>query len=204
MQYGYGRVSTIAQDTALQVDAFKRAGVDRVVTEKWSSIGARPRLRQLLVDLEPGDTVTVYKLDRLGRSLQDLLVILDKIHQAGAAFRSLTEPVDTTTPGGKLMYSVLGAVAEFERSLIRERSIAGQVAALRRGVRIGRPKRLTDEQEWEVIEACFAGESQRSIAARFGVTQDVVKMAWFRVVYPEHPRLAGRRPVLGPLLARGK
>lgn len=200
MHYGYGRVSTVLQDTALQEDAFKRAGVQKIILEKWSSVGARPQLMALLARLQPGDTVVVYKLDRLGRSLQDLLGMLDRIGQAGATFRSLTEPIDTTTPAGKLMYSILGAVAEFERSLIRERAVAGQVAAIRRGARIGRPKRLTDDQELEVIEAVMRGESQRSVAVRFGVTQDVVKMAWFRLVYPEHPRLRGNRPVLGPLL----
>ena len=112
MDYGYGRVSTLAQDTALQEDAFRRAGVDVVVTEKWSSIGARPALRRLLEGLQPGDRITVYKLDRMGRSLQDLLAILDRIHRAGAEFRSITEPIDTGNPAGKLMYSILGAVAD--------------------------------------------------------------------------------------------
>lgn len=144
MQYGYGRVSTNAQDMALQEDAFKRAGVQRVITEKWSSVGARPQLMTLLSKLQSGDCVTVYKLDRLGRSLQDLLSILDKIHRVGASFRSITEPVDTRTPAGKLMYSVLGAVAEFERSIIKERAVAGQVAAWRRGKRWGgQPPALT-------------------------------------------------------------
>lgn len=191
------------QDTALQEDAFRRAGVKRIITEKWSSVGARPKLVALIASLRPGDEVVVYKLDRLGRSLQDLLGMLDRVHAAGAVFRSLTEPVDTRTPAGKLMYSILGAVAEFERSIINERSLAGQVAAIQRGVRIGRPKRLCEKREWEVIEAVLDGEPQRRVAERFGVSQDVVKMAYFRVVCPEHPRLRGNgMHVLGPLLRR--
>jgi DNA invertase Pin-like site-specific DNA recombinase len=138
MQYGYGRVSSLLQDTALQEDAFRRAGVRKVVTEKWSGVGARPELKALLARLQPGDVLVVWKLDRMGRGLQDLLGILSRVMEAGAGFRSLTEPIDITTPAGKLMYSILGAVAEFERSMIRERSIAGQVAAYRRGVHLGR------------------------------------------------------------------
>lgn len=203
MKYGYGRVSTVLQDTALQEDAFRRAGVQQVITEKWSSVGARPALQSLLARLAPGDEVVVYKLDRLGRSLQDLLAILDAINAAGAGFRSMTEPIDTTTPAGRLMFSILGAVAEFERSLIRERTVAGQVAAIRRGARIGRPKVLDDDREWEVVEALLNGERQRVVARRYGVSQDVVKMAWFRLVFPEHPRLRGNgMRVLGPHLAR--
>lgn len=143
MRYGYGRVSGNRQDTALQLDAFRHAGIRKPVTEKWSSIGARPKLRELLAKLQAGDEIVVWKLDRLGRSLQDLLEILDGIQRKGAMFRSLTEPIDTRTAAGKLMYSVLGAVAEFERAMIRERSIAGQVAAIKRGIVVGgRPKKL--------------------------------------------------------------
>jgi DNA invertase Pin-like site-specific DNA recombinase len=156
---------------------------------------------RLLQQLRAGDVVVVYKLDRMGRSLQDLLSMLERIHAVGAGFRSLTEPIDTSTAAGKLMYSILGAVAEFERSLIRERSLAGQIAAVRRGVLIGRPKSLSDDDEFDVVDALMGGETQRVVAARFGVTQDVVKMAWFRAVWPEHPRLRGNgMRVLGPLL----
>lgn len=149
MLYGYGRVSTSLQDTALQEDALRRAGVDRLVTEKWSGVGARPQLMALLSILRPGDTVIVYKLDRLGRSLQDLLSILEGIDRVGAKFRSLTEPIDTTTAAGRFMFSILGAAAEFERSLIRERSIAGQLAARERGKHCGRPRSSTPE-----VDAC--------------------------------------------------
>lgn len=201
MQYGYGRVSTNAQDTALQEDAFLRAGVHNVITEKWSSVGARPALQRLLVRLQPGDTVTVYKLDRLGRSLIDLLAILDTIHQAGAGFRSLTETIDTTTPAGRLMYSILGAVAEFERSIIRQRSIAGQVAAVQRGVRIGRPRVLSEDQELEALILWESGCWKKADLCRlYNVHDSVIRRVIYASERPDHPFVAQKRPVIGPLL----
>lgn len=198
MRYGYGRVSTVLQDTALQEDAFKRAGVDLVVTEKWSSVGARPALHRLLARLRPGDEVVVYKLDRLGRSLQDLLAILERINQAGASFRSMTEPIDTGSPAGRLMFSILGAVAEFERSLIRERAIAGQVAALRRGVRWGgRRPQLNDVEKAEVRELVkLHGFSQDIVADAYGVSRSTIS----RIVSPHTPPPRVRMPVLSQYL----
>lgn len=178
MQIGYGRVSTNAQDTALQEDAFKRARIRNVITEKWSSVGARPQLAALLARLKAGDEVVVYRLDRMGRSLQDLLGILDRIHAAGANFRSLTEPIDTRSPAGKLMYSILGAVAEFERSIIRERSIAGQVAAIKRGVVIGgRPKLLRDRQVSQAKAMRKGGATWYEIGERLGVSHTTARRA---------------------------
>lgn len=178
MQYAYGRVSTNAQDTALQEDAFRRAGLRKVVTEKWSSVGARPQLAALLARLRPGDQVVVYKLDRLGRSLQDLLSILDHIHSVGASFRSLTEPVDTQTPAGKLMYSILGAVAEFERSIIRERSIAGQVAAIKRGVVVGGREKLLDRRASAIAKRMRkSGQTWYAIGDHFGVSHTTARRA---------------------------
>ena len=151
MRYGYGRVSSIAQDTALQLDAFDAAGVADVVTEKWSSVGTRPKLMKLLSELGPGDEFVVWKLDRVGRSLLDLLSIHDRIMATGASLQSITEHIDTRTPAGKLMFSVLGAFAEFERSIIRERAIAGQVAAYKRGVRWGGGTRTLSRHDHEEI-----------------------------------------------------
>lgn len=205
MQYGYGRVSTIAQDTALQEDAFRRAGVRHVITEKWSSVGTRPALAELLAKLKPGDTVVVYKLDRLGRSLQDLLAILDKIGAAGATFKSLTEPIDTTTPAGKLMYSILGAVAEFEKSLIRQRSIAGQVAAVHRGARIGRPRSLSPDQEREVFKMWRSNRwSKAALSRQYNVHTDAITRAIAQFEQPSHRLCQKKRPVLGPLLGSVK
>jgi len=140
---GYARVSTQQQDTALQREAFKRAGVKKVVEEKRSGGAARPLLEAMLGKLKPGDVVVVYKIDRLARSLVDLLRILQRITQAGATFRSLTEPLETETPVGRMMIQLLGAVAEFERAVIRERCEAGRLAARERGVRFGRPPLLS-------------------------------------------------------------
>lgn len=200
---GYARVSTDDQVTRLQRDALKRAGASIIFEEKASAASRRPQLERALAYVTAGDVLVVWKLDRLARSLRDLLNMLERLHAARVGLRSLTEPIDTSTPAGVLMIQVLGAVAQFERSLIRERTIAGQVAAINRGARVGRPKKLTDAQEWEVCEALLEGATQRAVAERFGVSQDVVKMAWFRLVRPEHPRLAGNgRRVLAQYLRK--
>jgi DNA invertase Pin-like site-specific DNA recombinase len=140
--YGYARVSTSEQETTMQIDALNRAGVQEIYQEKTSSIGARIQLRVLMTVLKKDDLLIVYKLDRLARSLKDLLSILEQIEHTGCGFRSLTEPIDTVSPAGRLMLNILGSVAEFERSLIRERSIAGQLAAIKNGRWPGRPKVL--------------------------------------------------------------
>jgi DNA invertase Pin-like site-specific DNA recombinase len=142
MQIGYARVSTVQQDTALQLAAFVQAGVVEVIEEKRSGAAARPLLDALLARLAPGDELVVYKIDRLARSLVDLLRILAKIDAAGATFRSLTEPIETRTPVGRMVLQLLGVIAEFERALIRERCEAGRVEARKRGVRFGSPPRI--------------------------------------------------------------
>lgn len=147
MLVGYARVSTNLQETHLQLDALKAAGVARVYAEKSSSVGKRPQLRAALQSLCAGDVLTVYKLDRVARSLKDLLDILEAVHLAGAKFRSLTEPIDTSSPVGEFIVQVLGAVGQFERSLIRERAIAGQVAAYRRGKRWGGQARVVSDAD---------------------------------------------------------
>lgn len=190
MKYGYGRVSTLAQDTALQEDAFKRTGVEHIVLEKWSSVGARPKLMALLSQLRAGDVLIVYKLDRLGRSLQDLLSILDRINGVGAAFRSLTEPIDTGTAAGKFMFSILGAAAEFERSLIRERSIAGQRAARARGKVCGRPRSSTPEVEASVLRLWESGQyTLKTLGMVFDLHESTVKRIVYRVHRPQSSSL---------------
>jgi len=198
--FGYARVSTSDQETTLQIDALMRAGVDKIYQEKTSSVGQRPELRKLLPQLKTGDLLIVYKLDRLARSLKDLLSILEQIEKAGCGFKSLTEPIDTVSPAGKLMLNILGSVAEFERSLIRERSIAGQVAAIKQGRWPGRPRKLTPEQELECFELWAVGSTKAALTRRYGVSYDVVKMVINRMTCPEHPRVYGNRPVLGSLL----
>lgn len=166
MRYGYARVSTLQQDTALQRAAFKRSGVREVIEEKRSAGGSLPLRDAMLAKLGPGDVVVVYKMDRLARSLVDLLRVLERIAAAGASFLSLTEPIDTSSLVGVLMLQLLGAVAQFERGLIRERCAAGRATAKARGVRFGRPPKLKLS---DVRAAVEAGESQASIARRMGV-----------------------------------
>lgn len=157
MLYGYARVSTAEQNTAVQFDAFLKAGVSNVVEEKRSAIRHRPVLEGLLQRLAPGDTLVVYKMDRLARSLVHLLSVLALLEERGAGFRSLTEPVETETPAGRLFLQMLGSFAEFERALIRDRCLAGQIAARARGQRWGRPRVLAPDDERHVVEMYASG-----------------------------------------------
>ena len=176
---GYARVSTVEQHTALQLDALHKAGCETIFQEKQSAVKARPELDRCLSSLKAGDILIVYKLDRLARSLKHLLYVLERLEHVGAGLRSITEPVDTSTPMGKLIIQVLGAVAEFERTLIRERSIAGQVAAIRRGVKVGsRPKKLTDDQVEEIKRLYAAGgHTLASIGAVYGCSHTTIRRA---------------------------
>ena len=172
---GYARVSTKDQETHLQLDALAKAGVLEVRQEKGSSVGPRHELQRLLGQLQQGDVLVVYKMDRIARSLKDLLAILDRLKLSGASIRSLTEPLDTTNPIGMFMVQVLGAVAQLERSIIRERTVAGQVAAIKRGVTFGRPKLLSLEQELAVLSMVDGGATQSATARHFKVSLIVVR-----------------------------
>lgn len=185
MIYGYARVSTTEQETTLQLDALNRAGVHQIVQEKTSSVGKRPELRRLLAMLTKNDQLIVYKLDRLARSLKDLLNIIEQLEKIGCGFRSLTEPIDTVSPAGKLMLNILGSVAEFERSLIRQRSMAGQEAARKRGVHCGRPRTLPPESE-TLVSAMYASGSHtlHGLGAVFDVHPSVIKRIVYRVTKP--------------------
>jgi DNA invertase Pin-like site-specific DNA recombinase len=144
---GYARVSTHDQDPALQHDALTTAGCQQIFVDKASGkLESRPALDDLLEQARPGDTVVVWRLDRLGRSLRHLLETVSQLEQRGIAFVSLTENIDTTTPGGRLIFHVFGALAEFERDLIRERTRAGLAAARARGRTGGRPTVWTEDK----------------------------------------------------------
>lgn len=152
MVIGYARVSTNLQETHLQLDALESAGAGKIYQEKARSVGERPQLRLALSEMRAGDLLLVWKLDRIARSLRDLLEILELLQAKRCGFRSLTEPIDTSSPVGMFIVQILGAVGQFERSLIRERAIAGQVAALRRGVRWGgQPRALSEDDAEEVF-----------------------------------------------------
>ncbi len=197
MLVGYARVSTREQETRLQLDALKAAGVKRIFEEKASGAAQdRPVLRECLASLRKGDVLVVWKVDRVARSLKHLLALLDQLDAAGARIKSLNEPLDTSTPLGMYLIQSLGSIAQLERSMIRERVIAGQVAAISRGQRHGRPRTLTDEQQDEVRKLAAQGWKQAEIARQLQVTRAVVD----RVMNPWRPRYAPHRPVLGPLL----
>src|SRR6266480_7676913 len=147
MLIGYVRVSKQDQHEALQIDALKEAGCKKWFLDKITgAVAQRQGLDEALNFLREGDTLVVWKLDRLGRSLQHLIETITALEQRGIGFKSLTEHIDTTTPGGKLIFHIFGALAEFERDLIRERTQAGLAAARARGRRGGRPKRLSLKQ----------------------------------------------------------
>lgn len=181
---GYARVSTVDQETKLQRDALKRAGVHVVYEEKGSGVSRRPVLQRAIASLRPGDTLVVWKLDRVARSLQDLLYVLERVEGVGAGIRSLTEPIDTGSAAGMLMVQVLGAVAQFERAIIRERSMAGQRAARERGVTVGRPRSSTARQDARVLRLWDRGETLAGIAAAVGLHVSTVKRIVYRVHRP--------------------
>ena len=144
---GYARVSTLEQNADLQADALTAAGCWRVFTDHVSGAKAeRPELDRVLEQLRDGDTPVVWRLDRLGRSLRHLIDVVADLSARGAGFRSVTESIDTTTSGGRPIFHVFGALAEFERDLIRERTLAGLQAARRRGRAGGRPALMTKDK----------------------------------------------------------
>lgn len=145
MVFGYARVSTPDQQLHLQTDALQAYGCDEVAQEKVSSVRERPALQHLLTRLRSGDTLVVWKLDRLGRSLKDLVTLVSSFQQQGIHFVSLQDHLDTTTAQGRLMFNLFASLAEFERDLIRERTKAGLTAARARGRQGGRPKGLSKE-----------------------------------------------------------
>ena len=146
MLVGYARVSTQDQKPELQLDALKAAGCEKVFVEKASGAQReRPELKAALDYMRDGDTLVVCKLDRLARSMKQLIETVEGLEEVGVGFRSLTEAIDTTTAGGKLVFHVFGALAEFERSIIRERTRAGLDAARARGRKGGRPAKLKED-----------------------------------------------------------
>jgi DNA invertase Pin-like site-specific DNA recombinase len=171
MRIGYARVSTLDQTLALQRDALKGAGCDKVFTDQGVSGTAttRPGLNRALKALRAGDTLVVWKLDRLGRSLSHLVQVIAGLGERGVNFCSLSDPIDTESAGGRLVLHMMGALAEFERSLIVERTRAGLLAAKRRGQKLGRKPILTLAQVKHARHLIEGGESPRTVAASFRV-----------------------------------
>jgi len=171
--YGYARVSTGDQSLDGQIEALKAAGATVIHSEKISGVKAdRPKLAKLMKALRPGDTMIVSKLDRLGRSTRELLDLLHRLDETGAAFKSVGDPLfDTTTPQGRLMSHMLAVIAEFERDLIRERTSEGRRRAMAAGVRFGPKFKLTAYQRAEALKRRAAGEETlTSIGQSYGVS----------------------------------
>jgi len=169
---GYARVSTDGQSLQSQTEALHQAGASRVYSEKISGAYAdRPQLAKAIAALADGDCLVVCKLDRLARSTRDLLNTLDAIGKIGASFKSLNDPwADTTTPHGRLMLTVLGGLAEFERHLILSRTAEGRTRAQANGIKFGRKPSLTPYQRAEALRRRAAGETLVEIARSFNVS----------------------------------
>ena len=175
MLIGYARVSTLDQNLDLQIDALTKAGCHRLFDEKMSGSRAeRPGLAKALEMLREGDTLVVWKLDRLGRSLPHLLAIVTDLKARGIAFRSLTEQMDTNTPHGELLFSLFGALAQYERALTRERVMAGLAAAKRRGRQGGRPPMIGTETLERITAALDGGASKASVCRTFKVPRSTL------------------------------
>lgn len=173
MKIGYGRVSTLEQSLDTQIDALTAAGCENVYLEKASGKNTdRPELQKCLEFLRPDDTLVIFKLDRLGRSIRDLIDIAAKLQQRGIHLQSITEGIDTTTPAGKLVFHFLAALAEFERDLIRERTMKGLAAARARGRKGGRKPKLSAVQKQAVI--AMAGKRENTVSEiieAFGISE---------------------------------
>ncbi|WP_457572829.1 recombinase family protein [Desulfolithobacter sp.] len=173
MRIGYARVSTQDQNEQLQADALERAGCEKIYIDHASGSKAdRPELAKALEQLRPGDTLVVWRLDRLGRSLKHLIEVVEDLQEKSVAFCSLTEGMDTSTPGGKMIFHIFGALGEFERDLIRERTNAGLQAARARGRVGGRKNKLTPAQVKTLLSMYESKQyTTRQIRETFGISQ---------------------------------
>jgi DNA invertase Pin-like site-specific DNA recombinase len=181
MKIGYCRVSTKEQNPDLQLRALKKAGCKTIYTDRESgTIRKRTYLERCLKELKAGDVLVVWKLDRLGRSLRDLIALLDDLKARGVAFRSLTEAIDTATPTGRAMWQMVGILAELEKSLLQERTQAGRAAARARGVKMGRKPRLSVQQVAHARKLREQGESTIAVAQLLKVSRRTVERALAR------------------------
>jgi DNA invertase Pin-like site-specific DNA recombinase len=176
MKIGYARVSTLDQNLDLQLKALKKAGCQKVFREKASgATRQRPEFQRMLDQTRSGDTIVVWKLDRLARSTRDLLNTMETLGETGAKFQSISEPwVNTTTHAGKMIMTVFAGIAEFERDLIRERTGAGREAAKQRGVRFGRPRKLNPDQLQVASRLVAEGKAVRDVARTFNVHEATI------------------------------
>lgn len=184
MKVGYARVSTDDQNLALQLDALRHAGCELIFEDAGISglVERRPALERAVAALQPGDTLVTWKLDRLGRSLAHLISLVASLERREVAFQSLSEAIDTQTAGGRLLFHVMGALAEFERSLISERTRAGIAAARCRGRKIGRPPKLSaDEVRMAYDLFALGGCGLNELAERYAVSPLTLSRAFCRL-----------------------
>ena len=176
-KYGYVRVSTKEQSTDLQVDALKEAGCDKIFIDEGVSgcLKYRPQFDELLNTIEAGDTLVTWKLDRMGRSLRHLLEIHDELKEKHAFFRSLTESIDTSTLLGELVFQILGAFAQFERGMIRERTVAGMEVAANDGKYPGRPRKLSNTQIVYARKLFKSGARYKDIAMELKTSPETIR-----------------------------
>ncbi len=178
MKIGYARVSTDDQNLDLQRQALDAAGCELVFTDQASGAASRRAgLDKALARCEAGDVLVVWRLDRLGRSLSHLIEVIHDLGQREVGFQSVSESIDTTTAGGRLVFHLMGAIAEFERSLITERTRAGIAAARKRGKHLGRPSALTREQVRHARALIDGGESPAAVASSLGVSRSTLYRA---------------------------
>lgn len=174
---GYARVSTQDQNLDLQLNELKQVGCERIYQEKASGKSAdRPELESCLKALRPGDKLVVWKLDRLGRSLPDLVKIVTGLAENGVLFESLTEKLDTGSATGTLIFHIFAALADFERGLIRERTIAGLEAARKKGHIGGRPRKLTPKKLADAKKMVEAGMTMQRVAELLGVSKSTISL----------------------------
>lgn len=193
---GYARVSTTGQTLELQLNTLKEFGCRRIYREKASGADAeRPELRKLLASLKPGQSVVVTRLDRLARSTFDLFSIVKTITDKKAQFYSLAEPwTDTSTSTGRLMLAVLGGLADVERDLIRTRTAEGRARAMEQGKRMGRPRQITDAQRQEITSRRQKGDTLKSVATAFGISESTVsRIARGRDSHVHYAKRPGKR-----------
>jgi DNA invertase Pin-like site-specific DNA recombinase len=206
MKVGYARVSKGEQILDLQLDAFKLAGCGRVFTDHLTGVREdRPGLLEALEFVRPGDVLVVWRLDRLGRTLKYLIELMNQLSARGIGFQSLKEQIDTTTSGGKLVFHIFGALAEFERDLIKERTLAGLEAARARGRKGGHPRAvgLNTPQKVALAKSLYA--EQQHTVAQICDTLKVSRATLYRYLSakdaPEEPRPSQRRPAKGAVEA---
>lgn len=191
---GYARVSTEDQELRLQIDALEKAGCHNIWREKRSATrGPRPELENAIIDLREGDTLVVWRLDRLARNAQELYRRLDQIHAAGAQFKSLQEHFDFTTAMGKFVLGILGLVAQLEAQMTAQRTKAGMQALKERGYKLGAPRLISDEKAMQIVADHRADVSMAELARRHKVSPGTIKNTLKRYGRKKKKKKAAKR-----------